>query len=317
MKAITIEEFGGPENLKVQNVDKPEPGPGEILIRVAAAGINYADIARRKGAYLAKTTLPYVLGLEAAGTVEALGPDVNAFKGGDRVLAILNGGGYAEYAVATAEQVERIPEELPFPESTAILVQGMTALSLLAEAKAGQSILIHAAAGGVGSLLVQLAKLKGLMVVGTASSTEKLQKVLALGADRAINYTEEDWTDEVLEATSGRGVDIVIEMVGGEIVGKNLQVLAVNGTMWVYGSASGENYSLPVLSLLGKNHTVRGYWLALEKPERREQFAKELIEHIGSKRLQVSVTEYPLEKAADAHRAIEGRKTTGKVVLKI
>lgn len=317
MRAIRIHEFGGPNNLKLEEIDKSEPGPGEILIKVSAAGINYADIARRRGAYLANTALPYVPGLEAAGIVEAVGPEVKDFKVGERVLAIMDGGGYAEYAIAKVRQVERIPDDLPFAESTAILVQGMTALGLLRDAKPGQSILVHAAAGGVGSLLVQLAKFRGLTVMGTASSTEKLQKVLALGAERAINYTEEDWTDEVLEATGGRGADIIIEMVGGEIVGKNLGVLAVNGTMWVYGSASGENYNLPVLSLLGKNHTVRGYWLTLEPPERRTQFATELIEHFGARRLQISVTEYPLEKAADAHRAIEGRKTTGKVVLKV
>jgi NADPH2:quinone reductase len=229
----------------------------------------------------------------------------------------MNGGGYAEYAVAAPLQIERIPDALPFAEATAILVQGMTALGLLSEVKSGQTILVHAAAGGVGSLLVQLAKLKGLTVIGTASSTEKLEKVLGLGADRAINYTEHDWTDEVLEATGGRGPDVIIEMVGGEIVGKNLEILAVNGTMWIYGSASGENYQLPVLSLLSKNHTLRGYWLSLEPPVRRAQFASELLGHIAAGRLEIAVTEYPLEKAADAHRAIESRKTTGKVVLKI
>lgn len=317
MKAIKLNEFGGPDNLKLEEIDQPKPAPGEVLIKVAAAGVNYADIARRRGAYLAQTPLPYVPGLEAAGTVEAAGADVKDFKTGDRVFAIMDGGGYAEYAVASVEQIERIPDELPFAESTAILVQGMTALGLLRDAKPGQSILVHAAAGGVGSLLVQLAKFKGLKVIGTASSTEKLQKVLALGADRAINYTEEDWTDEVLDATGGRGPDTIIEMAGGEIVGKNLSVLAVNGTMWVYGAASGENYNLPVLSLLGKNHTVRGYWLALEPAVQRSRFAGELLEHIKAGRLKIAVTEYPLEKAADAHRAIEGRKTIGKVALKI
>ncbi len=157
---------------------------------VAIAGINFADIARRRGTYLSNTPLPYVLGLEAAGTVETAGLEVKGFKAGDRVLALLGGGGYAEYAIAKSPQVERIPDDLEFAEATAVLVQGIAALGLLSETKAGQSILIHAAAGGVGSLLVQLAKQKGLTVIGTAGSTEKLEKVLSLGADRAIKYND-------------------------------------------------------------------------------------------------------------------------------
>ncbi|MEO8650002.1 MAG: zinc-binding dehydrogenase, partial [Acidobacteriota bacterium] len=238
-------------------------------------------------------------------------------KAGDRVLAFTSGGGYAEYVSVNFQQVNPLPDQISYAESTALLVQGMTALGLLNDAVSGQTILVHAAAGGVGSILVQLAKLKGLRVIGTASSTEKLEKVLSFGADAAVNYSENDWPDEVLKANNGKGVDIVIEMVGGEIVARNLEVLGVNGTMLVYGAASGENYPLPILSLLQKNTTVRGYWLSLEPAERRAAFAAELADHVASGRVKIAITEYPLEKAADAHRALEGRRTTGKIVLKV
>lgn len=317
MKAIRMHEFGSANVLRLEDIEKPVPAADEVLIKVNVAGLNYSDIARRRGSYLADLSLPYVPGLEAAGTIEATGSDVRTFKTGDRVLAIMNGGGYAEFVTAKVPQLYPIPDELGFAESTALLVQGMTAVGLLREATAGQSILIHAAAGGVGSLLVQLAKFKGLKVIGTASNSEKLQKIVSLGGDLAINYTESDWSEQVQQAVGTRGVDIVIEMVGGEIVQKNLELLAVNGTMWVYGSASGEDYKLSVLDLLDKNLIVRGYWLTLEPPERRAEFAAELLEHVREKRLQITVTEYPLEKAGDAHRAIEGRKTTGKVVLAV
>ena len=317
MKAIRMHEFGGADVLRLEDIERPSPERDEVVIKISCAGLNYSDISRRRGSYLAGISLPYVPGLEAAGTVDEVGSGVTQFKEGDRVLAIMNGGGYAEFVTAKTEQLFSIPDELDFAESTALLVQGMTAVGLLREAKAGQSILIHAAAGGVGSILVQLAKSKGLTVIGTASNSEKLEMILALGGDFAVNYTERDWPQQVMQAAGERGVDLIIEMVGGEIVGKNLELLAVNGTMWVYGSASGEDYKLSVLDLLDKNLIVRGYWLTLESPARRAEFAAELLSYYREKRLQISVTEFPLEKAAEAHRAIEGRETTGKVVLTI
>jgi NADPH2:quinone reductase len=317
MKAVRIHELGPAGNLRLDEIDKPDPGPGEVLIKNAAAGVNYADIARRNGSYLQKTPLPYVMGLEAAGTIAEVGEGVSDFEAGQRVLALIGSGGYAEYVAAPTSQLFPIPDELGFGEASALLVQGLTAVGLLREARAGQSILIHAAAGGVGTLLVQLAKHRGLTVIGTASSPEKLEKVIELGADFGINYTEDDWTEQVLQATGNRGVDIIIEMVGGDIVEKNLKVLAVNGTMWVYGSASGQDYKLSVLNLLNKNHIVRGYWLTLESPAARAVYAAELLDHIKAGRLKIQVTEFPLDQAAEAHKAIEGRKTTGKVVLTI
>jgi NADPH2:quinone reductase len=317
MKAIRVHELGGAEKLLLEEVEKPVPKSDEVLIKVAAAGINYADTMMRAGNYLTKPELPFTLGYEAAGTIEEVGEKVTNFSVGQRVLATTSSGGYAEYATARALLTMPIPDELGFGEATALLVQGLTALGLLNEAHIEQTILIHAAAGGVGSLLVQLAKLKGLKVIGTASSEQKLQLVANLGADKAINYSEPDWTDEVLKATGGKGADWIIEMVGGAIVGQNLKVLAKHGTMWVYGAASGEDFKVSVLSLMAKNHTIRGYWLMNESVENRIRFTKELLKHIGTGRLKIQVTEFPLEQAREAHEAIENRKTTGKVVLTV
>jgi NADPH2:quinone reductase len=317
MKAIRIHEFGGTEKLTLDEIEKPQPKAGEVLIKVAAAGINYADTMMRSGNYLTRPELPFTLGFEAAGTIEEIGAEVSNVRVGQRVLTWLSGGGYAEFVTADAAIVIPIPDELGYGEATALLVQGLTALGLLNETRAGQTILVHAAAGGVGTLLVQLAKHKGLKVIGTASNEQKLELVTKLGADAAINYTESDWTDEVLRATGGEGADWIIEMVGGEVVGQNLKVLATNGTMWIYGSASGEDFQISALSLMQKNHIVRGYWLRNETIENRIAFTRELLEHIRAGRLQIQVTEFPLEQAAQAHEAIEGRKTTGKVVLTI
>lgn len=317
MKAIRLNELGDADKLTLEEIEKPTPKADEVLIKVAAAGINYADTMMRAGNYLTKPELPLTLGYEAAGTIEVLGENVTNLKVGQRVLATTSSGGYAEFATAKANQVIPIPDELGFGESTALLVQGLTALGLLNGTKASDSILVHAAAGGVGTLLVQLAKHKGLRVLGTASSEQKLQMVADLGADFAINYTDDDWTDEVLKATDGKGVNWIIEMVGGDIVAKNLKVLAKHGTMWVYGSASGEDFKVSVLSLMAKNHTIHGYWLMNESVENRIAFTKELLEHLNAGRLKIQVTEFPLEQAKEAHEAIESRKTTGKVVLTV
>lgn len=317
MKAIRVHELGGSDKLSIDEIEKPAPKADEILIKVAAAGINYADTMMRAGNYLTKPDLPVVLGYEVAGTIEELGAEVTKLVVGQRVLATASSGGYAEYATAKASTVLPLPDELGYGEATALLVQGLTALGLLDDAKSGQTILIHAAAGGVGTLLVQLAKHKGLKVIGTASNEQKLQLIADLGADFAINYSEPDWTDEVLKATDDKGVDWLIEMVGGDIVAKNLKVLAKHGTMWIYGSASGEDFKVSVLSLMHKNHSIRGYWLMNEPVENRIRFTKELLEHLGAGRLKIQVTEFPFEQVKDAHDAIENRKTTGKVVLKI
>ncbi|NNF00511.1 MAG: quinone oxidoreductase [Pyrinomonadaceae bacterium] len=315
MKAIRIHEFGGAENLRVDEIDKPTAGPGEVLIKMEAAGINFADTMLRQNKYLFTPDLPFTMGFEVSGTVEEVGEGVEHLTIGTKVVSMMKGGCYAEYVAAKAATTFPIPAELNPSEATALLVQGLTALGLLQSLEEGQNILIHAAAGGVGTLLVQLAKLKGAKVIGTASTAAKLEKARTLGADVGINYTEDDWTQKVLDATDGNGADIIIEMVGGEMGKRNFECLAVKGEMIVYGAASGEDFQISALSLLGKMQTVSGYNLNLETPANMANFTVELMKRLGEGNLEVSVMEFPLEDAAEAHKAIENRQTTGKVVL--
>ena len=315
MRAIRFHEHGGPEVLRLDEIEKPQPGAGEVLIRTVVAGINYADTMLRRGNYLMKPPLPFTPGFEAAGTIEALGAGVEDLHIGQRVMATVQGGGYAEYVAGKAAQVVPVPDQLEFGRATALLVQGLTALGLLKGVRAGQTVLVHAAAGGVGSLLVQLAKLRGARVIGTASTAAKLDIVSGLGADAVVNYTEANWTEQVATATGGEGVDLLIEMVGGRIGEQNIKCLRQGATMIVYGAASGEDFSISALGLLGRNLTVRGYTLYSEMPDALAGFTHELMSHVSADRLQVRVQEFPLTAATEAHTAIEGRKTTGKVVL--
>jgi len=317
MKAVRIHEYGNADAMRIDEIEKPEPKADEVLIKTATAGINYADTMLRAGTYLIRPPFPFVMGFEAAGTIEAVGENVKNWQVGQRVMVTMQGGGYAEFAVAKANQIVPIPGGLGFGEATALLVQGVTALGLLRDLKAGQTILIHAAAGGVGSLLVQLAKLRGAKVIGTASTASKLEVVKELGADVGVNYTESDWVNQVLAATDGKGVDFLIEMVGGELGSQNLKCLAHLGTMYVYGAASGEDFQISALSILRKSLTVKGYVLYDETRESIAEFTKELMTYVAGGHLKITVQEFPLEKAVEAHRAVEGRKTIGKVVLTV
>ena len=317
MKTVRIHEYGGVEQLRVDEVEIPAPQKDEVLIKVAVAGMNYADTMLRAGTYLVRPPLPFTPGFEAAGTIAAVGDDVKNLRPGDRVMATMQGGGYAEYAVAKAAQVVPVPEGLDFGRASALLVQGLTALGLLRDLKPGQTILIHAAAGGVGSLLVQLAKIKGARVIGTASTAEKLATVKKLGADVTVNYTEGEWPEQILRATDGKGVDLLIEMVGGEVGAQNMRCLAKGGTMIVYGAASGQDFSVSALNLLGGGYTVKGYLVYNETPESMARFMNELMTLINENKLRVTVQEFPLAEAARAHEALAGRQTTGKVVLTV
>ncbi|WP_069803944.1 quinone oxidoreductase family protein [Thermogemmatispora onikobensis] len=323
MKAIRIYETGGPEVLRLEEIETPQPRQGEVLIKVAAAGVNYADLAQRQGTYLTRTRTPTTLGVEVAGTVVALGEGVTAPSPGTRVAAFATGG-YAEYATARAETVFPIPETLDFVRAAALPVQGVTAYQLLhdsARLQAGESVLVHAAAGGVGTFAVQLAHLLGAgQVIGTASSEAKLEYIRRLGADQAINYSQENWTEQVKQATGGRGVDVLLEMVGGSIAEQNLRCLAPFGRMVVYGAASGQIVQFSGIQLMYKNQAIIGYWLSawLSRPQQVAFAMQELTRYLAAGQLTISVGQtFPLEEAANAHRAIAERRTTGKVVLTV
>ena len=321
MKAIRIHETGGPEVMRLEEVETPTPAQGEALIKVAAAGVNYADLAQRQGAYLTRTQTPMTMGFEVAGTIAALGPGVSAPPVGTRVIAFVTGG-YAEYAVASTATIIPIPESLDFTHAAAFAVQGLTAYQTLHESgrlQAGESVLVQAAAGGVGTLAVQLARLMGAgKIIGTASNQHKLDLVRSLGADAAINYTQDGWVEQVKKATGGRGVDVVLEVVGGTIAEQSLQCLAPFGRLVVIGAASGQRIQFSGVQLMYKNLSVTGYWLTawMSRPDRIAAAAMQLMQYLTTGTLQIIVGQtFPLAEAAEAHRAIAGRKTTGKVVL--
>src|SRR5437764_8216282 len=323
MKAIRINETGGPEVMHMEEIEIPTPKEGEVLVKVAAAGINFADLAQRQGAYLTRTRTPMTPGFEFAGTVAACGPGVSFPTEGTRVVAF-GDGGYAEYALARANTVIPIPPDLDFAHAAAFPVQGLTAYQLLHESarlQAGESVLVHAAAGGVGTLAVQLAKLMGAgIVIGTSSNVDKLDLVRRLGADAAINYTETSWVEEVKNATGGQGADIILEMVGGQIAEQSLQCLAPFGRMVIFGAASGQIAQFSGIQLMYKNQAIIGYWLThqLRHPDRIARATAELMQYLASGKLEIIVGQtFPLAQAAEAHRAISERKTMGKVVLTV
>ena len=322
MKAIEVTQSGGPDVLQVVEHPRPEPGPGQILIEVKAAGINFADIMAREGMYPAAPPPPFVPGMEAAGIVAAVGEGVTNFKSGDRVAAIVGAGGYAEYAQADAATAAPVPDALGFPEATALLVQGLTAhglLSLAVPAIKGKTVLVSAAAGGVGSLAIQVAKLLGAgTVIGLASTDEKRAKVKELGADFAIDYTQEGWAEQVRAATGGMGVDIFLD-ASGDNAGGGLKPLAKGGHWVVYGAQSRPDTGLSGSDLLGmlfNAQTLRGWTLYEVPAETIAETLKQLIAWTLSGELTIIANDkFTLADAAEAHRAIETRRTTGKVVL--
>ena len=321
MKAIRINETGGPEVMHLEEIETPAPKEGQALIKVAAAGINFADLAQRQGAYLTRTRTPMTMGVEFAGTVAALGPGVSTPAVGTRVAGV-GEGGYAEYAIAQASSLIPLPPDLDFVHAAAFPVQGLTAYQLLrasARLEPGESVLVHAAAGGVGTLAVQLAKLMGAgTVVGTASNPDKLALVRRLGADAAINYTEADWVEQVKQATGGKGTDIILEMVGGSIAEQSLQCLAPFGRMVIFGAASGHIAQFTGIQLMYKNQAIIGYWLTsqLQRTDLIAAAAMEVMQYLVSGKLEIVVGQtFPLADAEQAHRAIAERSTMGKVVL--
>lgn len=322
MKAVLVEEFGEPEVLRYTDAEKPAPGEGEVLIEVRSIGVNYADTMRRRNQYLVRQELPFIPGSEVAGIVSEVGEGVEDANAGDRVVALVGTGGYAEYALAPARALIPVPEGLDFDEAAAVPLQGLTAYHVLKTSgrlEEGESVLVHAAAGGVGSLAVQMAKLMGAgMVIATAGTQEKLELAESLGADVLINYTEEDWPERVREATDGRGADVILEMVGADFPEKNLSCLATFGRMVVFGAASGERGTIVPASLMYKNHTVAGFYLPriMSRPELSVPSLREVVRWISTGDLKLTIgARYPLEQAARAHADLEGRRTTGKIIL--
>ena len=312
MRAVQIDEFGGPDVLQVVDVPKPTPGDGEVLIHVSRAGMNFADTHQRENSYLARFEVPLILGGEVAGTTED----------GRRVVAMLRSGGYAEYAVAPEATVYPIPDGLDDGAALAILVQGLTAWHLLGtcgRVAPGESVVVISGAGGVGSLAVQLAKPFGAgRVIATASSEEKRATTLELGADAAVDPSIEDLTAALVEANGGDRVDVVLEMSGGRIFDQSAEALAPFGRIVVYGIASREQNTLATGRLMRKSRTVVGFWLVhcLGRRDMVEEPLANLFERAARGELKPLVgATYPLSDVRRAHEDMQGRRTSGKLLL--
>ncbi|WP_396613126.1 zinc-binding alcohol dehydrogenase family protein [Haloferax sp. S1W] len=321
MKSITVTEYGRSDTLEVRETEMPEPEPGEVRITVEAAGINFADIMQRRGHYRDGPTPPYTPGLEAAGTIDAVGEGVERDVG-ERVVAMTGTGAYAEYVTAPANALFDVPESMSFAEAAGFPVQFLTAHNCLhawGGLEDGERVLIHAAAGGVGTAAVQLAEFADVETFGTASTEAKLELASDLGLDHPIQYTEEDFRDVVADETDGEGIDLVLDGVGGETFQHSLDTLSDFGRVVTYGAASGEVAKADTTRLLFENKSVIGFHLgnAMQKRPRSVLGAvPELSELLASGELDVVVGEtFALEDAAEAHQYIEDRKSSGKVVL--
>src|SRR5687768_5012294 len=312
MRAVQIEEFGGPEVLQVVDLPKPEPGDGEVLIEVSLAGVNFADTHQRENSYLARYETPLILGGEVAGTT----PD------GRRVVALVPSGGYAEVAVAHEAAVFEIPDGLDEGAALALLIQGLTAWHLYktcGRVAPGESVVVISGAGGVGSLAVQLDKPFGAgRVIATASTAEKRELTLSLGADAAVDPAVEDLKGALIEANEGKQVDVVLEMSGGRVFADSADALAPFGRIVTYGIASREQNTVETGRLMRKSRAVVGFWLmhCLGRREMIEQPLADLFDRTARGELKPQMGEtYALSDVRRAHEDMQGRRTSGKLLL--
>ncbi len=323
MKAVQLSRFGGPEVLEIVETPTPSLRSGEVLVRVHAAGINCFEMLMRQDRYAVTPKLPMMLGVEAAGVIEATADGVASPAVGARVavplFALGRSGGYTEYVVADAASVVPLPDELSFEDATALMVQGLTALHLVRQSPPNaKAVLVNAAAGGVGSLLVQLARASGArLVIAAAGSDEKRQLALALGADIAVDYSSPDWVEHVRKTTGGRGADIIYDFIGGTFTKACVDALAPGGEL-VFGALGRCSLDQAAIEcLFARNQALKGFaLLPLLTPDTLKADLDWLFAEAVSGRLKVvQGGRYPLDQAADAHRAVERRETAGKVVL--
>jgi NADPH2:quinone reductase len=320
MKAIQIHETGGPEVLALAELPIPQPGPGQVLIRVEAVGVNFIEIYFRKGTY--KAALPLTLGSEAAGTVEELGPGVTGFVAGDAVASVGVLGSYAEYALASAAQLVKVPAGLSMQQAAAAMLQGMTAHYLSHSTwplKAGETALVHAGAGGVGLLLTQMAARLGARVITTVSTAEKAKLSREAGAAEVILYTEQDFVEEVKRLTGGKGVDVVYDSVGKTSFEGSLNCLRPRGLLALFGASSGPVPPFDLIQLSSKGSlfvTRPTLWHYVATREELEWRAGDVLGWAAKGELKLRTEHvYPLAEAAQAQTEMEARRTTGKILL--
>jgi len=326
VKAIVLDGFGGPEVLKIGNVEAPTVGLSRVLIRVHATSVNRPDAIQRQGHYPPPPGDSPVLGLEAAGTVEAVGADVASFKRGERVFALLGGGGYAELALAHAGHVMRIPENMSFEQAACICETYLTAymnLFLYARLADGETVLLHGGGGGVTTAAMQLVKaLAPRARVLVTASTAKVERVAALGADVVIDYKQEDFAEAVQRHTDKRGVDVILDHLGGSYLEKNVRSLAVGGRLAVIGVMGGRKAELDIGRVLANRLSILGSVLrprpVAEKAAIVHSFERDVMPYFAAGRIVPLISHaYPLEQAAEAHRAMEAGEHFGKLVLRV
>ena len=320
MKAIQVQALGGPEVMQLVDLPMPTPGPGEVLVKLTAAGVNFTDIYKRSGQYAGQ--VPYTPGEEGSGIVTALGPNVHDVQVGDHVAFAHISGSYAEYIVAPVSRLVPVPADLDLAQAAAVMLQGMTAHYLSHSTfplKAGDVALVHAAAGGVGLLLVQMAKQRGARVIATVSTEEKAQMARGVGADEIILYTQEDFAAATKKLTAQRGVDVVYDSVGKTTFDQSLLCLRPRGMLVIFGQSSGAVPPFDVQQLNAKGSLfLTRPTLANYIADRKELLgrANDLFTWMSQGQLKVHVgTTFPLAAAVEAHRALAGRVTTGKVLL--
>jgi len=320
MKAVRVHEYGGLEALKYEDVPTPEPGEGQVRVKIEASGVNFIDIYHRIGRY--QGSLPLMLGQEGGGVVDAVGPNVTGLKAGDRVAYASMQGSYAEYAIVPAWYLVPVPKEVDMQHATAVMEQGLTAHYLTHSTypiKRGDTALVHAASGGVGHLLVQIAKLRGARVIGTVSTEEKAELAREAGADEVIIYTKVDFETDVKRLTDNKGVDVVYDSVGKDTFEKGLNVLRRRGYMVLYGQSSGPAPQIDpqILNPKGSLFLTRptlGHYTA----DRKELMGRtnDLFNWMATGKLNVRVDKtFHLTEAAEAHRYLEGRQSKGKILL--
>jgi NADPH:quinone reductase len=320
MKAILVKEAGGPEKMQLADVPAAQPGPGQALVRVAAIGVNFIDVYFRMGRY--KTDVPIALGNEGAGTVEAIGPGVTEVVVGDRVAWTMHRGSYAECAIVPSAVLVKIPDHVSFETAAAAMLQGMTAHYLTHSTyalKPGDTCLVHAAAGGTGALVVQMAKMAGARVFGTVSTEEKAAIAREAGADETIRYTQQDFAVEVKRLTAGRGVEVVYDSVGQTTFDQSLDSLRPRGMLVLFGQSSGPvpPFDPNILNSKGSLFLTRPSLMhhLLSRDELLWR-AGDVLQWIEAGKLKLRVEhKYPLAEAAAAHRDLESRRTAGKLLL--
>ena len=318
MRAIRVSQFGGPEVLKLEETPTPTPAAGQVLVHVRAAGVNPYDTYMRAGTYAVKPPLPYTPGSDAAGVVESVGSGVTTVKAGDRVYTARTiSGAYAEYTLAQENQVQLLPETVEFAQGAGVWVPYGTAYHALfqsAQARAGETLLVHGASGGVGTAALQIARTMGLTIFGTAGTEPGLELIKREGASHAFNHTKASYEDEILRATGGKGVDIILEMLANVNLPKDLKLLALNGRVIVIGNR-GET-TINARDLMGKRGSIRAFTLwAITEQETKEIYAGLKAGLSNGTLRPVVAKEIPLAEAARAHKEILEPGSAGKIVL--